>query len=435
MVKLACLQENSRCAGDRRNAALRRGLLLAVLLVATAAVWTSTVQAAMVGGAKTTPYNANSGFGFDTGSDVTARDRIVATVTPNFNICGGYDGTSSGGCFTGRIAAWFDAGERDQFPIGEPYDGGAWYKIGSGAWTRFSPTATNLSVSTAVSAGSAGRLYITTNDGASGWGDNIGQIRASVTSDTSLVGQWTFGDAAGTESTGYWASFGLRGSAAIANGQLAVSCTTTAWARADGYTGPVITDKTLVARVQLDDLGAIAGSPLALRDSSENLDAIVYGEPLPNRWLPGSDFFRRTADFSASATDTASGPQTMRQIAISYQATGSGNQLITGCLDGVQIGQYAVNNTQAFSTSSGATALFGPRHLSGGNPVGALNAHIDEARLYNRALPCSQLAGLNDSDNDGVSENIDNCPTVANAGQADLDGDAKGDVCDGDIDV
>src|ERR1044072_7429606 len=114
MVKLACLQEHSRCAGGRRTAALRRGLLLAVLLVATAAVWTSTVQAAMVGGAKTATYNANSGFGFDTGIDVTAGDRIVATVTPNFNICGGYDGTRSGGGFPGRIAAWVVAGDRGQ---------------------------------------------------------------------------------------------------------------------------------------------------------------------------------------------------------------------------------------------------------------------------------------------------------------------------------
>ncbi len=39
-----------------------------------------------------------------------------------------------------------------------------------------------------------------------------------------------------------------------------------------------------------------------------------------------------------------------------------------------------------------------------------------------------------DTDGDGVSDTQDNCPSVANADQADLDGDGTGDVCDNDID-
>ena len=39
-----------------------------------------------------------------------------------------------------------------------------------------------------------------------------------------------------------------------------------------------------------------------------------------------------------------------------------------------------------------------------------------------------------DSDRDGVQDNLDNCPSKANAEQADHDGDGTGDACDADDD-
>ncbi|MFL5907759.1 MAG: thrombospondin type 3 repeat-containing protein [Solirubrobacterales bacterium] len=49
------------------------------------------------------------------------------------------------------------------------------------------------------------------------------------------------------------------------------------------------------------------------------------------------------------------------------------------------------------------------------------------------AFPCDPNES-NDADHDGVGDGGDNCPTVSNANQADLDGDHVGDACDTDID-
>jgi hypothetical protein len=47
---------------------------------------------------------------------------------------------------------------------------------------------------------------------------------------------------------------------------------------------------------------------------------------------------------------------------------------------------------------------------------------------------CSDLQRDSDGDDDGVANDVDNCPTDANSDQADLDDDGKGDVCDSDDD-
>lgn len=339
--------------------------------------------------ARVAVYGASSGFGYDTGIDMAVGDRVTAKVSPDFNICGGFDGTSSGFCFTGRIAAWSNATERDQFEIKEPYDGGAWYRIGSGPWTRFTPSTSDVGISTAVTATTAGRLHVTTNDRASGWADNRGTIRVNVrpaSEDPDLVGHWDF--ASSSETTDNWGNLSLTGNASLGSGELAV--TSAGHARAGTYNGPTLTDKTLVAWVRLDNRLALAGSPLSLRANNDNFDAIVYNENQNGRWMAGSDFFRRTQNFVPGIDDFATGAGTLRQVAISYRATSGGAQVITGCLDGQPLGSYTATNTQPFGSANAPEALFGPRHGTAGGPVGALNAHIDEARLFKRAIGCDQ---------------------------------------------
>ncbi len=51
--------------------------------------------------------------------------------------------------------------------------------------------------------------------------------------------------------------------------------------------------------------------------------------------------------------------------------------------------------------------------------------------VINGACECQ---GENDLDGDGIANSIDNCPAIANADQADFDGDGSGDLCDTDDD-
>ena len=50
------------------------------------------------------------------------------------------------------------------------------------------------------------------------------------------------------------------------------------------------------------------------------------------------------------------------------------------------------------------------------------------------ALTLYSINSLAGSDGDGVPDDTDNCPSIANADQLDTDSDGAGDVCDGDAD-
>lgn len=224
----------------------------------------------------------------------------------------------------------------------------------------------------------------------------IGATAAAASPDPSLVGRWTFTGTA-TETTGNWSTLSLNGSAAVEGTGLKVrggnvggngANAATAWALASGYSGPTIHDKTLVTFITLDDLAHTSGAGIGLYTPTyDQFDSVVYGEAYPG-WLAGSDYFNRTSFFNN--TDVSTGNR--RTVAFTYHDTGLGYQTITGYLNGTQIGQY---NAGILNFGANAEVVFGARHLANGStPIGSLDAHIKEDRVYNRALSAAEIGAL-----------------------------------------
>jgi hypothetical protein len=150
---------------------------------------------------------------------------------------------------------------------------------------------------------------------------------------------------------------------------------------------PAMADKTIVAWVQLANTTQRAGAVVSLIDDEEHFDAIVFGEKTPEKWMAGSDFFRRTqTDQSGYALETADS-NALIQIAAVYEKT-----TITLYRNGKQYVRYEVDKAQAFDQD--VTVLLGLRYVGGNGEVGFLAGAIEEARLYGTALDASAIATL-----------------------------------------
>ena len=205
------------------------------------------------------------------------------------------------------------------------------------------------------------------------------------------VGWWTFEKGVELEDiAGNFPDLELKG-AEVADGQLDVGAGK--WAVTVGdYKGPDITEKTMVAWLSLDDLSVLAGSALTIdKISADEFDAMVFGERVPQQWMPGSSNFKRTSDFPDAFTEKEEGVPI--KLIYTYEDDG-GQARITGyrndeSLDGYTLGAIVTH------VEGDAEVFFGIRH--GNNAAGGpgnLDAHIEEARIYNRVLSVNEMKAL-----------------------------------------
>ena len=108
-----------------------------------------------------------------------------------------------------------------------------------------------------------------------------------------LIGHWTFqGENGLLDLTGNFSPLVLKG-ARIEKGALDVG--PNAYAIAEKYEGPPVSNKTLLAWVRMDDLDQRGGSVLTLdKKNKDEFDGIVYGERIRRKWMPGSNHYARS---------------------------------------------------------------------------------------------------------------------------------------------
>ena len=178
----------------------------------------------------------------------------------------------------------------------------------------------------------------------------------------------------------------------IEKGQLV--CERDKWANAFDYTGPDITELTLVSWVSLDDLDHRNGSALTLdRTDLDQFCAIVYAERQPRQWMPGSSHFRRTNDFPDIVNEDKTGE--MLRMVITYEDV-KGQYKITGYRDDKNLGDFMANTGLRTWKEGNAEAIWGSRHSGGvaGIVGNSITAHIEESRIYNVALTEGEVRQL-----------------------------------------
>lgn len=176
----------------------------------------------------------------------------------------------------------------------------------------------------------------------------------------------------------------LKGQARIEAGCLVVGGTD-AWLE----TPPLeknIAEKTLEVWLQLGTLEQGGGGAISLQTMDRGaFDSIVFAEREPKRWMAGSNGFVRTAPFQG--TDETEAKDRFVHFAIVYSADGT----IRGYRDGHPYGMpYRPGDLQKYEAGK-AQIIFGLRHAPpGGNRF--LNAKIERARFYDRALTADEVA-------------------------------------------
>lgn len=145
--------------------------------------------------------------------------------------------------------------------------------------------------------------------------------------------------------------------------------------------------KTLEVLVQLDRLDQRGGGAMTVQTlNGSEFDSIVYAEARPQKWLAGSDHFRRTNPLDGPREEDA--VEAPVHIVIVYDADGT----IRAFRNGKPYDKPYRKSDLKIYPANQAQVAFGLRHGTGPARGRMLYGRIHQARLYDRALSAREIA-------------------------------------------
>ncbi len=177
----------------------------------------------------------------------------------------------------------------------------------------------------------------------------------------------------------------LNGNATIANGMLVLdgNANNGDAYMSTGFSTDNLTAMTLVSWVSLGTLSQGGGSALSVVNSSQNFDAIDFGERTTDQWMNGSDFFNRSLANNGGAIVSG---DALHMLAITYGTSG-----IEIYLDG-QL--YADGGAYGLYDFADPQYLIGLRHPAAASGNGFLTADIAMDAVFSSTLSASDVATL-----------------------------------------
>ena len=154
-----------------------------------------------------------------------------------------------------------------------------------------------------------------------------------------------------------------------------------------GDQSPAIHDKTLVVWAAPANLTQRGGSALTIDDMRSHFDGIVFGERDEQKWMAGSDGFRRTQKDQSAYQAESTGPDNFVRMAIVYR-----DRQVTIYRNDQIYAEFTMENPpQTFG--SGSVVMMGKRHIATQDERKFAGA-IDDARVYDVPLSAEQIAAL-----------------------------------------
>jgi len=221
-----------------------------------------------------------------------------------------------------------------------------------------------------------------------------------------LIGQWAFTPGAEREdSTGHWDPLEVYGTVGFEGGAFSGHFGRDGFARAVGWTGGLIRDKTFVAWVTHRSRQPHGGGALAL-DSRFPME--LKFDTLA--WFVGAGWAGWTAaqdgreNRGYELLGDGAEPGVKHQVAISWADIGGTKARITLCYEGERVGHtdhgpmanWADEAEVLIGVRNLTYQAVGPYEIDGERQLtqGELDAEIDEVRLYRGALPCDAVSAL-----------------------------------------